>query len=427
VPTRVFVSIVVMLFALPAFASDAWPDFRGPSFNGHASADAAPPFHWGEGKNVKWKTRIHDSGWSSPVVYGNQVWMTTSSKDGKKMWAICVNRSSGKVIKDLLLFQNKKPESLGNRLNGYASPSPVIDANRVYIHFGSYGTVAIDTKTFKIVWKRTDLPCRHFRGPGSSPLLYKGRLILTFDGIDHQYLVGLDANSGKNIWKTRRSTNFRDLDKHKKPRGNGDYRKAYSTPIVVTHNGVDQLISPGAKAAIAYDVGTGKELWQVEHTGYSVASRPVAHNGMVLINTGYGRAQLWAVKLGGKGKLGGNHICWKQTKAIPRRSSPLIVDSLIYAIDDDGVFSCLDANTGANVWRIRLDKQSFSASPVYAGGKIFLFSHEGIASVITPGRTPPDPKKILTNKLADGFMASPAVVGKAFYLRTKTHLYRIEQ
>ncbi|MDX1566088.1 MAG: PQQ-binding-like beta-propeller repeat protein, partial [Phycisphaeraceae bacterium] len=383
------------------------------------------PLSWSEKKNVKWKTKIHDRGWSSPVIYGDQIWMTTATKDGKKMWAVCVDRRSGKILKNILLLENKKVEPLGNRLNGYASPSPVIEAGKVFVHFGSYGTFAIDTNTFKVLWKRTDLKCQHFRGPGSSPVLYKNLLILTFDGIDRQYLVALDTETGKNVWLTKRSTNFRDLDKNKKPRGNGDFRKAYCTPIIVPHGGVDQLISPGAKAVIAYEAATGKEIWHVEHDGFSAASRPITYKDMVLVNTGYGRAQLLAVKLGGRGKLGGKHIRWRQTKSMPRRASPIEVDGLIYAVDDAGVFSCLDANTGSAVWRVRLKGQSFSASPVYAAGRIFLFSQEGITTIVTPGRDAPNPGKLPTCRLGTGFMASPAIAEGAFYLRSKTHLYCI--
>ncbi len=423
--STVCVILLTALCSAPALAGgSAWPDFRGPFQNGHSVANALPT-RWSEKQHVQWKTKIHDLGWSSPVIHGDQIWMTTASKDGKKMWAVCVDRRNGKVVKDLLLLQNKHVEPLGNRLNGYASPSPVIEAGRVYIHFGSYGTFAIDTKSFKVLWKRTDLKCRHFRGPGSSPVLHQDRLILTFDGIDQQYLVALHTANGKDAWRVKRSTDFKDMDKNKKPRGNGDIRKAYSTPIVVHHQGVDQVISPGAKAVIAYNAKDGKEIWQVEHNGFSAASRPIHFKDMVMVNTGYGRAELLGVKLGGHGKLGGKHIRWRQTKSMPRRSSPIVVEGLIYAVDDDGVFSCLDANTGSAVWRVRLKGQSFSASPVYAAGKLYLFSQEGITTIVKPGRDAPDPAKLPTCKLADGFMASPAIADNKFYLRTKTHLYCI--
>src|SRR5262249_13957246 len=208
--------VVGMLCLALSLARADWPDYRGPWHDGHAAppGETKPvglPLHWGEDENVKWKTPIPYRGWSSPVVLGGQVWLTTATADGHDVFAVCVDADSGKVLFNEKLFHSDNPEPLGNPLNRYASPSPVIEPGRVYVHFGSYGTACLDTATAKVIWERHDLPCRHFRGPGSSPVLFKDLLILSLDGIDLQYLVALNKKTGETVWKTDRTAEWNDL------------------------------------------------------------------------------------------------------------------------------------------------------------------------------------------------------------------------
>jgi outer membrane protein assembly factor BamB len=404
-----------------------WPDFRGPWGNGHASApgDARPkglPLRWSETDGVKWKTPIPHRGWSTPVVLDGRVWLTTATLDGHDFFAVCVDADTGQVRLNQKVFHTDKPEPLGNGVNCYASPSPVIEPGRVYVHFGSYGTACLDTATGKVLWERRDLPCRHYRGPGSSPILHEDLLILSMDGVDVQYLVALDKKSGRTVWRTDRTAEWNDLDAEGRPFMEGDLRKAFCTPLVVDVSGTVQMLSLGAKAAYAYDPRTGREIWKVRHTGHSSAPRPVFGGSLAFIATGHGMTQMWAVRPDGRGDVTGTHVAWKATRGVPLTASPVLVDDLLFMVSDDGAVTCLEAATGSQVWKERLNG-NYAASPVYADGRLYFFSQQGTTTVLKAGRTF---EVLATSTLESGFMASPAVSGKAFLLRTKTHLYRIE-
>jgi outer membrane protein assembly factor BamB len=408
-----FLSMVLLTSAI-ARAGDNWPEFRGPSGNGHSDA-VGLPIRWGEAENIKWKMAIHDKGWSSPVIWGNQIWLTTATIDGKKLFAVCVDRESGKILHDLTLFEVAKP-GFCPPTNSYASPTPVVEAGRVYVHFGSYGTACLDTKTGETIWVRRDLPCDHHRAPGSSPILYGDLLIVHFDGIDVQYVVALDKTTGRTRWKRTRDIDYGTTD--------GDLKKAFATPSIVKVDGQAQLISPSAVATIAYDPESGNELWKVYHGGMNAAARPLAGLGMVFVTTGEtGPYRLLAIRPDGKGDVTKSHVVWKQNRGVPARPSLLLVADQLYMVSDSGVASCLDARTGQEVWQKRLDGAHY-ASPIYAEGRIYFFDHEGITHVIQAGR---EGKILSRNQLEDGCMASPAVAGKSLFVRTKTHLYRIDE
>jgi outer membrane protein assembly factor BamB len=417
-------SLPILLLTLSFFAPAAenWPQFRGPAGDGHSDARGLP-LQWSETQNVVWKTAIHDRGWSSPVIFGNQIWLTSASKDGRELFVLCVDRDTGKVIRDWKLFDVAEPQFV-HPFNSPASPTPVIEEGRVYITFGSAGTACIDTKTFRVVWERRDIECNHFRGAGSSPVLFGNLLLMHFDGSDRQFVMALDKKTGKTVWQTNRSIDFKDLDKNGKPVADGDERKAFSTPQVERINGRWEMISLGAKAAYSYDPLTGKELWRVEERGqHSASTRPVLGHGMIYFPTGFAVGQLFAVRTGGEGLITDTHVAWKVKRGVSNKPSILLVGDLIFMIGDTGIASCIDAKTGEQVWQQRIGGE-YSASPVYADGRLYFFSQEGKTTVLAPARTL---EKLAENQLDEGFMASPAIAGKAFYLRTRTHLYRIEQ
>ena len=392
--------------------AEQWPDFRGPGGDG-ISRGKGIPLEWSETQNVRWKIPMHGLAWSSPVVWGRQVWLTTATPDGKEMSVLCVDRTTGKVLLDRVLFTNATVEER-QQANTYASPSPVIEAGRVYFHFGKYGTACLDTATFKTLWERRDLLCTHAVGPGSSPVLFRNLLVLTYDGTDQQYLAALDKKTGKTVWNRPRSADFTGVDP--------DQRKAFSTPFVTTWAGKTVLLSCGARAAYAYDPVTGEELWKVTYKGFSNASRPVAGGGLTYLNTGYARADLLVVRLGGSGDVTGSQMAWQTSKNVPLNSSPLLLDGLLYLVSSGGIVSCLDAKTGDELWKDRLIPP-FSSCPVLIEGRIFVFNESGKGYVLEPGR---QFKKVAENQLDDGLMGSPAVVGRSLILRTKSHLYCIE-
>jgi len=340
--------------------------------------------------------------------------MTTASEDGTKLYGVCVDAKSGKVLHDQQVLAIEHPQFC-HSMNSYATPTPVIEDGRVYLHFGSAGTVCLDTKTARTIWARQDLPCNHFRGAASSPILTGNLLVINFDGFDLQYVVGLDKKTGKTVWKKDREIDYGSDD--------GDGKKAYGTPRVIEAAGRAQLVSPSAGATVAYDPGTGGELWRVRSGGMNASARPLFGHGLVYATTAAGGFQLFAVRPDGKGDVTGSHVAWKFAKSVPSRSSPLLVDDLIFMIADQGVASCVEARSGQSVWQKRIEG-AFSASPVYADGRIYFFSEDGQTPVIEPAR---EFKQLALNKLDAGFMASPAITGKAFILRTKTHLYRIEE
>jgi len=408
-------------------AARGWPAFRGPWSTGHAappgsSAPVGLPLEWSESQHVAWKIAIPHRGWSTPVVQDGRLWLTTATPKGHEFFAIGVDAATGRVFFNERLFVAPDPEPLGNRVNSYASPSPVIEAGRVYVHFGSYGTACLDAATGACVWQRRDLPCRHYRGPASSPILFEDLLILTMDGVDVQYVVALDKRTGRTVWRTDRSVEWHDLGPDGAPIREGDFRKAFSTPLVVRAAGRTQMISLGAKAAYAYDPRTGKELWRVRHPGHSSAPMPVADGERAYICTGHSHTKLYAIRLDGAGDVTETHVAWTYGDDVPLTASPILSGGLITMVSDGGAVTCLEAATGARVWRERI-RGNFASSPILADGRLYFASQQGTATVMAAGR---EARVLATNRLEDGCMASPAVADGALFLRTKTHLYRIE-
>jgi len=406
--------------AAAAAVSADWPQFRGPDGNGHAAGPL--PVRWSETEGVRWRTAIHGRAWSSPIVLGSRVWVTTATPDGKALSVLAVDLESGQEVYDTKLFDVAEPQ-FAHRFNSYASPTPVAEPGLVCVTFGSPGTACLDPDTGKVLWSRRDLECNHFRGAGSSPIIHGNLLIMHFDGSDVQYLVALDKRTGRTVWKTTRSIEFRDLGPDGKPQDEGDSRKAFSTPHVTRVNGRDVLISIGSQALYGYDVQTGAELWRVEErSAHSGSTRPVIGHGLVYYPSGFPRGQLLAVRPDGRGDVTATHVAWRTDRAVPNKPSLLLVGDLLFMISDSGIATCLDAKTGETVWTARVGG-NYSASPIHAAGRIYFFSEEGKITVIEAAR---QYKVVAENTMPDGFMASPAVAGRALILRTRRHLYRIE-
>jgi len=427
------VLLTILLSGLCLFQSQAdvqlhWPDKHGPTFDGHVPLDSAAKvvLNWSETKNITWKVAFQGLGHSTPIILGDQIWFTSATLDGKEQYVYCLDRKSGAIVHNLTLYKNEAPEELGNTLNTYATPSCVAEPDAIYVHFGTYGTAKLDPKTANVIWERTDLQVRHFRGPASSPVLYKDTLILTFDAIDQQFLMALDKKTGKTLWKTTRSVDYQDLE-NGVPKREGDYRKAFGTPSLALVDGKTQLLSVGSRAAYGYDADTGKELWIIEHSNYNAAVKPlyIPDYHMAILNTGSSKAVLQGVHLdkNTQGNITHTQIKWSQRNA-SSYCMPIYYKGYLYQLVHNGKLSCIDIKTGENTWEEALRK-SFMASPILIGENILVVDLEGNTTIFKA-----DPKAftlVAENKLDEPIASNPAVADGELYLRGKEHLYKISK
>jgi len=414
---------LLLLAILPSNlgANTYWNQFRGP--NNGIAPDANLPIEFSDTKNVQWRTPIHDLGWSSPVVWKDQVWLTTAKVNGSEVFAVCVDLETGKKVHDIKVFDVSDPQTEYNHLNTHATPTPIIEEGRIYVHFGSYGTACLDTKTGKKLWERRDLNCDHRVRAASCPIIDGDLLFLTYDGVDNQFVAALDKESGKTRWITKRSYKSGRVPPKDKP---NDNRKSYATPTIIEHNGKKQLISPAAEATYSYDPATGEEFWFIRHGagfGYNVTCKPIFRHGLVFTNSGISK-NLFAIDPSGSGDVTDSHIRWKTRRGVSNIPAPLVVGDFLYMITDSGgMVSCYKAKTGEQIYSERLGGlQNHWVSPVYANGKIYLFSRDGIFSVIEASSKF---NVLYTNESDTTFVSMPAIVGNSMLLRSNTHLYRI--
>ncbi|MCG6155091.1 outer membrane protein assembly factor BamB family protein [Rubinisphaera margarita] len=408
--------LLVLSVGLSAVAADSWPQFRGPGGQGHAT-ESSLPLKFDEETNLRWKQAIRGEGWSSAVARDDQLWLTTAVLEDEpkpllRLYAVGLDPETGSIRHEIELFQVEQPEKIHDD-NSYASPTPVIDEHGVYCHFGTFGTAAIDYRTGKILWKNDSFEIDHQGGPGSSPVPYENLLILTCDGANVQFVVALDKQSGEEVWKTTRTAPLRD---------NSITHRAFATPLIWNHGGRDLLISPGPDQAHAYEPATGKELWHVRYVGFSNVPAPVTTDSLVFLCTGFFETELLAVEPGGSGNVTESHVKWTYTRSVSTVPSPIVVDDKLFSINEAGLVACLDCTTGKVLGKRRLIGK-YSASPIYANGRLYFCSEEGKISVLAPDS---DMELLQVNRLDGLIKASPSVVEDTLYLRTATHLYRIE-
>jgi len=403
--------VIHLLLALVLASAGQWPEFRGPSGQGHAS-DTNLPVDWSESRNVVWKTPVPGRGWSSPVVADGRVWLTTSTDSGDRrrgvsLRALAFETATGREVVNTEVFRVDRPEALNGK-NSYASPTPIVDGDRVYVHFGAQGTAALTTAG-DVVW-RTRLDYQSQHGNGGSPIRYGDLLIVNCDGNGGEgdaYVVALDVKTGKTRWKaTRRSP----------------ADQAYTTPLAIRVGDRDEIVSVGAYRAAAYDPANGKEIWRVSYEdGFSNVPRPVFGQDLVFIATGFQQPSLIAVRPDGSGDVTRSHVAWTLRRGAPLTPSPILVGDQLFVVNDTGIATCVDAKTGTIQWQQRLGG-NYSASPVYADGRIYFPSEEGVTTVIEPGTTF---KRLAVNQLDGAILASMAVAERSFFIRTHSHLYRI--
>lgn len=395
------------------WAAGDWPEFRGPTGQGISGATNIP-IHWSATNNVVWKIVIPGEGWSSPVLASGRLYLTTattaSGAGQPSLRALCVNAGDGRILWDVEVLQPEPGVAqTHHQKNGISSPTPIVRADRLYVHFGHMGTAALDLAG-KVLWRQTDLKYPPTHGNGGSPALLGDRLLFSCDGTKDPFVAALDANTGAVLWKTPRNT----------PAAK---QFSFSTPLAIEVDGATQIISAGSGFVGGYDPKDGREIWRARYgEGYSVVTRPVFAHGLLFVSSSYDRPVLYAIKpAGASGDVTATNVAWSHAKGVPNTPSPAVVGDELYFVSDAGVATCLEARTGKVHWSERLGG-GFSASPIVAEGRIYFQNEEGIGYVVKAGKTF---DLLATNELAERTLASPAVMDNALFLRSQSHLWRI--
>jgi len=400
-------AIAALALATTLQAGD-WPQFRGPSAQGHANVKL-PINISADSPHLKWKAPVPGSGWSSPVIVGGKIYLTSAIEKGEglSLNALCLNADDGKLIWNTPIFGIVKAPRM-HRKNSQASPTPIVDGKKVYVHFGHMGTAALGLDG-KLAWKNDTIKYPPVHGNGGTPALVDGKLIFSCDGARDPFVIALNTKDGKQAWKVNRSVNAK--------------RKfSFCTPLVLkTANGT-QVLLPGSDMIGAYDPANGKEIWRVNYDGYSVVPRPVVGHGMVFFSTGFDRAKAMAVQLGGKGDVTETHVKWVLPKGAPHTPSMVLTGNELFMVSDGGIASCVDAKSGEVHWSERLGG-GCSASPILANGKLYVVNEAGTVYVVDAGKE----FNVLSKKsLGERSLASPAVADDALFIRTTEHLWRFQ-
>ena len=434
-PALIFSATLLSLAETTSAVEPYWNQFRGPYANGTSKAENVPVTFGEDTNEVAWKTPVPGRAWSSPVVWGNQIWVTNAPeiknppdatnqnanpgpiprlKNPVVLTAVCLDSVSGKVLHNLKLFEVYQPQYT-HPTNSYGSCTPWIEEDRIYVHFGTYGTACVDTKTGRTLWERTDIECHHWRGPGSSVVAHGDLLYLSFDGYDKQFIIALNKHTGKTVWKKDRDIDYGT--------DNGDRKKAYGTVTVVEAGGRDLVVSPFAMATIAYNSKDGEPVWTVFHGGMNAAARPIVGHGFVYIRAGSGPNSLIAVDPNGKGDVTKTHIKHRQAKMTPNRGSQILINDLYFMVNDEGIATCLDARDISKVyWKYRIEGQRWS-SPIAIGDNIYTVAQDGKITIFKATRD--GYKQVAENHLTGFFNATPAVAGNSLIVRSQTHIYGI--
>ncbi|MFV1996272.1 MAG: PQQ-binding-like beta-propeller repeat protein [Verrucomicrobiales bacterium] len=406
---------LVLLCAAP-LGAELWSEFRGPTGQGLSSATGLPE-RWSDWQNVRWKQPVPGHGWSTPVLVGTRLLLTTAvetnpgkDKTDRSLRALCLATDTGETLWDVEVFlQDGNRAAKIHKKNSHASPTPIYQEGKLYVHFGHDGTACLDARDGRILWKQTSLRYQPVHGNGGSPIIVDGNLVLSCDGAKDPFVVALDKKTGAVVWKTMREIEV------KQP-------FSFSTPLLIEVDGKRQIISAASGAVCAYDPETGKEIWRCRYgKGYSVVPRPSYAHGLLYVCTGFNTAHLLAIRPDGRGDVTDTHISWEHKKAVPKNSSPIVVDDLLFMVDDKGVASCLDAISGEVRWQERL-RGNFSASPIYADGVLFFPSEEGKVHLIEAGDRF---RSLGTNEMNERIFATVVPADGTLYIRGEENLFRV--
>ncbi|WP_145178114.1 outer membrane protein assembly factor BamB family protein [Rubripirellula lacrimiformis] len=406
-------------FSTLSVAAETWTEFRGPTANGIASAESSVPTEWSPEKNVAFRTPLPGQGWSSPVIADGRIYLSaaipqTETADSNEtqydLSLIILDANSGDLLKTVPLMEQTAEKSHRiHKKNSHASPTPIVDGDRVFVHFGYQGTACVD-RDGNLIWTNRDLFFKPVHGNGGTPVLVDGKLIFTCDGATDPKVVALDAKTGKLAWEVRRPN---------------DAKKKFSfcTPSLITVDGKKQVIAPGSDSVLAIDPANGNVIWQLLYSGYSVIPKPIYHNGLVFLSTSYDTPSMLAIDPTGRGDVTSTHLKWSINKNVPHTASMLAHEGLIYSVSDGGIAMCVDAETGEVIYKKRVGG-GFSASPILVDNKIYYTNESGVTTVIAIGR---QYKVLAENDLGERTLASAAVDGNALIMRTADAIYRIEE
>lgn len=400
----------------PAAGTTDWPEFRGAGAQGHSAATGLP-LTWSPTSHMVWKAPVAGIGWSSPVVVGTRIFLTSAvSLSGKEeatadrsLHALALDAATGKPVWDVELFQAKSPRA--HRKNSHASPTPVFEDGKLYVHFGHLGTACLDAATGKTLWSTQEFAYSPVHGNGSSPVLFDDLLIFSADAETEPKVIALDKTTGKLRWAFARQS---------------DAKKKFSfcTPLIIDVAGQKQLITPGSGVVNALDPKTGTEIWHFNYDqGYSVVPRPIFAHGMIYLSSGYDKPVLYAIKVdaSSKGAVTSTHLGWTIDKAAPHNPSMVVVGDELYFVADNGILTCADAKTGTVHYSERCTGP-ISASILAADGKLYLQDEKGLGVVVKPGKTY---QVLAQNDLAERSLASYAIIGSDLLIRTEGNLYRV--
>jgi outer membrane protein assembly factor BamB len=405
--------LALALSPLLAFAGETeWPQFRGPTGQGISAAKNVP-INWSATENIAWSIELPGKGWSSPVLSKGRLYLTAAVPDASNdvtLRALCLDAATGKEIWNVeVIHPDQGDVARMHRKNSPASATPIVTADRLYVHFGHMGTEALDL-TGKVLWKQTSLPYAPTHGNGGSPVLVGDSLIFSADGAPDPFVAALSASTGELKWKTSRNSSARKLF-------------SFSTPLPVMIGGKKLIISPGSGFVGAYDVADGSELWRVNYgEGYSVVPRPIFAHGLLYLSSGFDWAWVYAIKPeGATGDATETNVAWKAERGAPKTPSMVVVGNELYFVSDNGIATCANALTGEVYWQERLGGD-FSASPVAAEGRIYYQNETGVGYVVKAAKTF---ELLATNEIGERSLASPAFADGAIYLRSETHLWKI--